>query len=93
MRKIAMKQKITSENLIENLQNIGPWSTYGLASIALQHYFPKEYDYNGFCETKREVELANKLGCQYWEDVIKKYQKEVGYNAPDGFNEDYVNEY
>lgn len=35
---------ITSDNLIENIDKIGAWSIYGLANIALQHYFPFVYE-------------------------------------------------
>lgn len=84
----------TSENLIENIEKLGPWSAYGLASSALMHYFPDAYDEDGNCKegTIMEVELCYKLGCAYWQDVIIKFQNEVGYNAPDGFNPDAVNE-
>ena len=54
----------TPENLLENLHKLGPWSAYGLASVALQHYFPDEYDEDGnqiggtemLC-TKRNVQM------------------------------------
>lgn len=84
---------ITPENLIENLENIGPWSAYGLASTALLHYFPEEYNEDGYCSTEKELELCKKLGCDSWQDVIIKYQKEVGYKASDGFNPNAVNQY
>lgn len=83
----------TPENIIANIDRLGAWSAYGLASVALQHYFPKEYDENGDCSTRREMELAEKLKCKYWRDVIIKYQTEIGYNAPNGFNPEQVNEY
>lgn len=85
--------QFTPENLIENIHRIGAWSAYGLASCALQHYFPESYDEGGYCDPMDECKLLEKLGCQYWEDVIVKYQKEVGYNAPQGFDTDCVNEY
>jgi len=84
---------ITPENLIENIDKIGAWSIYGLASQALQHYFPSEYDENDYCEVSREVELLAQLGFDCWQDVVIKYQTEVGYVAPNGFNPDYVNEF
>lgn len=83
----------TPENLIENLDKLGAWSSYGLASEALQHYFPDMYDENGYCDTMIECNLPQKIGCTYWQDVIKKYHKEVGYTAPNGFNPDAVNEH
>jgi len=82
----------TPDNLLDNLDKLGAWSAYGLASSALLHYFPDEYDENGDCSIQREVELVEKLGCHSWQDVIIKYQNEVGYDAPNGFNTDCVNE-
>lgn len=79
----------TPENLIENIDKLGPWSSYGLASTALQHYFPEEYDENGYCDTFREADLLKKIGFTYWQEVVVKYQKEVGYAM---FNPDAVNE-
>jgi hypothetical protein len=87
----------TPDNLIENIEKVGAWSSYGLASAALQHYFPSEYDENGNCEKGviREIELCNMLDCKYWQDVIIKFQNEVGYKVtnPNGFSPDCVNEY
>jgi len=82
----------TPENLIDNIEEIGPWSIYGLACEALQHYFPEEYDEDGYCPIEKELEMLKKLGCFYWGDVVIKYQTEVGYNAQDGFNPDLVND-
>jgi len=36
--------------------------------------------------------LLAKLGFKYWHEVVVKYQKEIGYNAPNGFDKDFVNE-
>lgn len=85
--------RIYPKTLIKNLPKIGPWSTYGLASEALQHYFPEAYDEDGYCSAYNEIQLLPLLGCEYWEDVVIKYQKEVGYKAPNGFNPKAVNEY
>ena len=84
---------ITPKNLIENLNKIGPWSAYGLAIEALQHYFPNEYDENGDCilGSKREIELLEDIDCNSWQDAIIKYQKEVGFKCKE-FNGDCVNE-
>jgi hypothetical protein len=89
-----MKSKIefTPENLIQNIHLVGPWSAYGLASEAIQHYFPKEYDEEGNCDISTEVKLMYDLGCDNWHDVIIKFHKEVGYKAPNGFNILAVNE-
>jgi len=84
------KIKFTPKNLIKNIKKLGAWSVYGLASEALQYYFPDEYDEHDFCESKREVELLESLGCNYWQDVVIKYQKEIGYKS---FCDGYVNEY
>ncbi len=78
----------TPENLIENLDKLGAWSSYGLASIALQHYFPDEYEPES-PSTSREAELLEKLGFEFWGDVVVKYHNEVGYKI---LHPDYVNE-
>lgn len=83
----------TPDNLLDNLEKLGAWSSYGLASSALKHYFPEEYDEDGYCDTLKECELLGRLGCNTWQDVIAKYQNEVGYDAPDGFNPLAVNQY
>lgn len=80
-------------NLIDNLDKLGGWSSYGLASSALQYYFPEEYDEGGYCEVLREIELLDKLGCRYWQDVITKYHNEVGYTDAALSNTDCVNEF
>ena len=90
---VSSRFLFTPENLLHNLERLGPWSAYGLASEALQHYFPDAYDEDGYCDTCEEVKLLDKLGCQYWHDAIIKYHKEVGYVAPNGFNPDAVNEF
>ena len=82
--------KFTPKNLIRNIHKLGPWSCYGLASSALEHYFPEEYK-DGQCEIFRETQLVEKLGCKYWSDVIIKYHKEVGYKGT--FNNKAVNEF
>ena len=73
--------KITTDNLIENLPNIGAWSSYSLATEALQFYFPTEYDENGDCKggTRAEVELCEEIDCDNWQEVIIKYHNEIGY--------------
>lgn len=85
----------TPENLLENIGELGAWSAYGLAVEALMHYFPDEYNEDGYCigDVYHEIELADKLGCMYWEDVIVKYHKEVGYTAQSLSNEECVNQY
>ena len=93
-----MKVKnITPDNLIENIEKLGGWSLYGLASTALKHWFPNEYDEDGNCIAglDREIELCSKIGCDLWSDVVIKFQNEVGYNVtnPNGFSPDAVNEY
>ena len=82
----------TPENLIENLPNIGPWSAYGLASSAIQHYFPEIYDEYNYCEVEKEVEKMKYMGFDYWHDVIKKYHEEIGYTMEELSNKEYVNE-
>ena len=90
---VSSRFLFTPENLLENIDKLGPWLAYGLASEALQHYFPDDYDEDGYCDTAEEVKLLDRLGCQYWHDAIVKYQNEVGYVAPSGFDPDAVNEF
>ena len=85
----------TTGNLLENIHKMGAWSSYGMATEALAYYFPKLYNSEtGECpETLQEIELMQSLGCQYWEDIIIKFHKEVGYKTDDGtFNVEAVNE-
>ena len=85
--------KFTPENLIENIDKIGPWSIYGLAVEALRHYFPEKYEIIDYDPSvMEELEMVNSLGCECWQDLIIKYQKENGYDALDGFDEGFVNE-
>jgi hypothetical protein len=90
---VSSRFLFTPGNLLENLEKLGPWSAYGLAVEALQHYFPDAYDEDEYCDTAKEVEMLYKLGCNSWQDAIIKYQKEVGYVAPNGFNPGAVNEF
>lgn len=68
----------TPENLIENIDMLGPWSCYGLASDALRHYFPEEYEDKNI-STAREAELLQKINGVSWHDAIIKYHNEVGF--------------
>ena len=98
VKNISSKQVVsgsfifTPENLLDNLEQLGAWSSYGLASSALQHYFPEEYE-DESASTEREVELLAKLGGTYWQDAIIKYHKEIGYKPQVLSNTDYVNAY
>lgn len=83
--------KITKDNFTKHFDKLGGWSTYFLATVALKHYFPKEYE-NEDMSVWDEVKLCDKLGCTYWIDVINKYHSEIGYKKSD-FKEGYVNEY
>lgn len=85
-----MKFVFTKENLIDNINKLGPWSAYGLASEALRFYFPDEYNDDEDTSTAREAELLIEMGFKYWTDVIEKYHKDVGYSKLDPT---YVNEY
>lgn len=88
------KLKFSPKNLLENISKLGTWSAYGLASEALQHYFPEEYDEDGYCSVSREVELMNQLGLNNWSEVIIKFHSEIGYKCEgEFFNEKAVNEY
>lgn len=83
--------QFTPSNLIENIDKVGPWSAYGLAAIALKHYFPEDHPEDGI-STEDQIKLIGKLGCETWHDVIIKFQNEVGYDAPNGFNRVFVND-
>lgn len=73
----------TKENLIENIDKLGAWSSYGLASFALKRYFPSEYNEHGYCEVSREVDLLTEMGLEYWHDLVIKFHTEVGYDTLD----------
>jgi len=84
--------KINKDNLLENLDKLGPWSVYGLAEEALKHYFPDRLDDDS---TVHEIaDCLPLLNCENWHDVIIKYHKEVGYNHyGEHFDDGLVNEH
>jgi len=69
--------KITPENLLENLEHLAGWPIYGLASQALEYYFPEKY--KSELSVSDEVDLLKKLGLKFWDDVVIKYHTEVGF--------------
>lgn len=82
----------TPDNLLDNLHRVGYKSTYGLASIAIAHYYPEIGELEDpIFRINKEVAAIEKLGCKTWEDVITKYHTEVGYKGP--FKTESVNEY
>lgn len=81
---------ITIENLVEKIDEIGPWTAYGLAKEALRYYFPEKYNDEEEEDSTKEMELMSKLGCKYLQDIIVKYHKEIGYK---GFFNNQINEY
>ena len=91
--------KITPSNLIPALDGkepnifIGAWSRYGLASMALPHYFPDKYKDDNSPLTSEEANLIAEIGCNCWEDVVEKYHSEVGYTQEMLDNTAVVNEY
>jgi hypothetical protein len=87
--------QFTPDNLLDNLERIGPWSAYALAEVAIEHFHPsvKKYKNDPLKLIERQVHFCNKAGNFTWHDWIVKYQKEVGYNSPNGFDKDFVNEY
>jgi hypothetical protein len=83
----------TPENLIENIKKIGPWSAFGLAEEAMFYYFPHIKRMRDTGKQIAEMARISTLFSMYWKDWIIKYQKEVGYNAPNGFDTGCVNEF
>ncbi len=83
--------QFTPENLLENIHKVGGWSIYGLASEALEHYFPDEYK-DGTCDSLTESKLLRSMGFSTWDEVVTKYHEEVGYQADGAFNPRAVNE-
>jgi hypothetical protein len=79
----------TPDNLIDNLDRLGPWSTFALAEEAMLHYFPS-------LEFKDMVERISRMAaicCKYemcWQDMVLLYHLDKGYK---NFNPDYVNEH
>jgi 3-phenylpropionate/cinnamic acid dioxygenase small subunit len=85
----------TPDNLLDNLDKLGAWSSYGLAEEAIYHYFPHV---KRIRDTARQIQemcrISEVMGNYQWQDWIKKYQKEVGYKRPTGFfDEGAVNQY
>ena len=83
----------TPENLIKNIKKIGPWSAFGLAEEAMFHYFPHIKRMRDTAKQIGEMARISSLFEMDWGDWIVKYQKEVGYDAPNGFGREYVNEF
>ena len=81
----------TPKNILKNLNRLGAWSTYGLASFALKHYFPKSYTHDVL--PQNEVKLLTIIGCKEWREAVVKYHTEIGYTYADLSNTDYVNAY
>lgn len=82
---------INPENLIENLPNIGGWSTFSLAETAIHHYHPEVKEMT----CPEDITYMAQLKCDgkedtSWHDWIIKYHKEVGYKNelnPENVNE------
>jgi len=69
--------KITPENLLENIDQLAGWPIYGLASQALEYYFPDEYELE--LSVSDEADLLEKLGLKFWDDIVIKYHTEIGF--------------
>jgi len=83
----------TKENLIENLDKVGPWSMLCLAEEAVEHYFPWDDEY-GSREVKETVKLVKQLGYENFQDLVEKFHTDVGYKPEEGtFNSDCINQY
>jgi hypothetical protein len=82
---------ITPENLIENLHTLGPWSLFGLTEEAMFHYHPELQSIQDV--TSRLDKMLSLSRGMTWKDWIVKYDKEIGYHAPNGFNPMAVNEF
>lgn len=72
--------EINSNNLIEMLPEIGPWSTYALAEKAIICYCPEVQDEDGDVSTEKAASCLNDMGLSSWQDVIIKYHTEIGYS-------------
>jgi hypothetical protein len=80
--------EITTENLLDNLESLGPWSRFGLAEKAFKHYYPW---YSGLYEmnpVSAITAMATKE--EDWDKLIERYHKEEGYRF---LSPDYVNEF
>jgi len=82
----------TPDNLLDNLDKLGAWSSYGLACEAFEYYFPeyKEKRDKNKDDIYFELKLLERLRCNNWQCAIIKYHKEIGYK---NFREGMVNEY
>jgi hypothetical protein len=84
----------TTENLLDNLDQLGAWSSFGLAEEAIKYYYPDEFHEENGCPSGRVAELLHEMGFRFWHEVIQKYHTEVGYKPLNGvFNTDAVNKF
>ena len=88
-QKDKMLKAITPKNLIKNIDRIGGWSLYSLAEIAIQHYYPKEWE-EKVDEWESNTPQIMSFLCNDWKGIVIKYQKEIGYKK---FSKDYVNKF
>jgi len=81
------------ENIINQLDDVGPWSFYFLGEVAIKYYY-KWYrglytmNFLAAMDKAREVEPD-------WRRLIVRFDKEVGFknHFPNGFPNGYVNQY
>lgn len=93
MERMEKTFKFTPKNLLDNIDRLGPWSCFALAEHAILHYFPRMKKIKGTAEQIcKMAELSTKYE-MCWQDWIILYQLDIGYDAPNGFNSDYVNEH
>lgn len=83
--------QFTPDNLLDNIDKLGPWSSFSLAEEAILHYFP---NIKRIKSTVEQINAMSKLCHEfemYWSDWIIMYQNDVGYKGK--FNTGAVNEF
>ena len=84
------REEITPENLINNMQQLGPYSRFYLAEVAFKHYYGW---YRGMYEID-PVQAINEMSEKEpdWDKLIERYHQEEGYTEH-SLNPDFVNKF
>jgi hypothetical protein len=81
------------DNLLDNLNRLGPWSQFALAEEAIYYYYPR---IKRMTNTIKQIQAMADLCLEYdmyWVDWIITFQMDKGYKRNAGFSRDYINEW
>jgi hypothetical protein len=82
----------TPDTLIDNLDDLGPWSMFHLANIAMVHYFPVLLSNK---DIANQIDIMHRITLNFdmrWDDWVIMYHFDVGY-TPTQLNVHHVNAY